>query len=351
MKGSNVIGAIVVAVVVLGAALYLTGAVGPPSVTVEDGGDWGAVSEDRMEVVTTLRVKNPNPVGISVDEGMRASYRVYLNDVRVARGEKTGLGVPRGSSLMRLSTDIENDRIPPWWVAFVRANETLTVRVDGRVRARAFGLSTSTRFPARRRTMLEDETPIVDSMSGAISKLEGAYTKEVTLGTGPASETVRVGYEVREARATWGRVNRSSTLVRFHLRLHNPSERVPVPAAPDGLAATIEMNDVPLVDVRGDAFGLESVDRDALIRPGGTREIVYVAVMDNDRVDDWFRRHVERGERSTVDVRASFRFEVPRTGDAIRVPRDGPVTDTCEFRTAMLVDDQEAGTTCSAPEA
>jgi LEA14-like dessication related protein len=144
--------------------------------------------------------------------------------------------------------------------------------------------------------------PIVDSMSGAISKLEGTYTKEATLWTGPASETVTIGYEVVEAWATWGRVNQSSTQVRFHLRLHNPSERVPIPAAPDGLAASIEMNDVSLVDVRGDAFGLESVDRDALIRPGGTREIVYVVVMDSDRVDDWFRRHVERGERSTVDV-------------------------------------------------
>jgi len=346
---SKAIGSVLGVAIVLLVALYVTGVVGPPSVAIEDEGDWGTVSEERTEAVTTLRVSNPNPVGLSVGEGMSASYRLYLNDVRVARGEKTGLDVPRGTSTMELSTDIENDRIPPWWVAFVRDNETLTVRVDGKVRARAFGLSTSTRFPAQQRTMLENETPIIDSMSGAISKLEGTYAKEATLGGGPASETVTVGYEVERAWATWGSVNRSSTQILFHVRLHNPSERVPVPAAPDGLAASIEMNDVSLVDVRGDAFGLRGVDREALLRPGETREVVYVAVMDNGKVDDWFRRHVERGERSTIEVRTAFLFEIPRTGNTIRIPGDGPVTYTCEFQTAMLVDGQETATTCGEP--
>ncbi|MEF8757119.1 MAG: hypothetical protein V5A33_02670 [Halobacteriales archaeon] len=123
-----------------------------------------------------------------------------------------------------------------------------------------------------------------------------------------------------------------------------------MPAAPDGLAASVEMNGVSLVDVRGDAFEVRNLDREAVIRPGETREVVYVAVMDNERVDDWFRRHVERGERSSVEVRTSLVFEAPRTGTRVRMPREGPVVYTCEFRTAMLVDDRETGTTCGAPE-
>ena len=348
MKPSNVIGAVVVAILVLVAALYLTGVVRPPSVTIEDEGDWGTVTEERTEVVTTLRVSNPNSVGVSLGKGMSASYRVYLNDVRVAQGERTGIDVPRGTSRLELSSYIENDRIAPWWVAFVRANETLTVRVDGRVRARAFGLTTSANFPSQTRTMLANETPIIDSMSGAMSSLEGTYTKEATIGTGSVSETVTVGYEVDRAWATWGSVNRSTTVMLFHVRLYNPGQRIPMPAAPDGLALGIEMNDVSIIDVRGDAFGVRSVDRDALLAPGETREIVYVATMDNDRVDDWFRSHVERGERSTIEVRTSLAFESPRTGTTIRVPGDGPVTYTCEFQTAMLVDDRTAGTTCGS---
>ena len=67
------------------------------------------------------------------------------------------------------------------------------------------------------------------------------------------------------------------------------------------------------------------------------------------KIDDWFRSHVERGERSTIEVRTSLAFESPRTGTTIRVPGDGPVTYTCEFQTAMLVDDQETATTCGGP--
>lgn len=349
MKPSTVIGAILLALVVFAVVLYLTGVIGPPSVAIEDEGDWGTVSEDRTEVVTTLRVSNPNPIGVSFGKGLRASYRVYLNDVRVASGERTGINVPRGTSTLELSSYISNDRIAPWWVAFVRDNETLTVRVDGRVRASAFGRSTTTTFPEQTRTVLENETPIIDSMSGALSTLEGSYTTEARIGAGPVSETLTVGYEVERAWATWGTVNRTSTQLLFHVRLHNPSKRVPMPAAPDGLATSIEMNGVSLVDVRGEAFGLRSVDRDALIRPGEMREVVYVATMDNDRVDDWFRSHVERGERSTIEIRTSLLFEVPRTGNTIRIPRDGPLTYTCEFQTAMLVDDQETATTCGAP--
>lgn len=348
MKLSKAIGSVLAVAIVLLVALYLTGVVRPPSVAIEDEGDWGTVTEERTEVVTTLRVSNPNPVGVSLGEGMSASYRVYLNDVRVARGERTGIDVPRGTSRLELSSYIENDRIAPWWVAFVRDNETLSVRVDGRVRARAFGLTTSAKFPSQNRTMLANETPIIGSMSGAMSSLEGTYTKEATIGTGSVSDTVTVGYEVERAWATWGSVNESSTVMLLHVRLHNPSERVPMPAAPDGLALDVEMNDVSMIDVQGDAFGVRSVDRDALLAPGETREIVYVATMDNDRVDDWFRSHVERGERSTMEVRTSFVFESPRTGTTIRVPGDGPVTYTCEFQTAMLVDNRTAGTTCGS---
>lgn len=345
------IGSVLAVAVVLLVGLYLVGVIGTPSVSVEDEGEWGTVSQDRTEVVTTLAVENPNPIGISIGDRLSASYQVSMNDVRVATGEETGVDVPSGTSRMELSTYIDNDRISPWWVAFVRADETLRVNVTGEVRAKAFGLSSSTDFPAQERTMLENETPIIDSMSEGIGELEGTYTTEETIGTEPVTETVRVGYEVERAWATWGTVNRSSSEVLFHVRLHNPSERIAVPAAPDGLTATIEMNDVALVDVQGEGVSVRNLDRDAVIPPGETREVVYVAVMDNEQLDDWFRRHVERGERSNVEVRTSLLFEVPRTGTTIRVPEDGPVTYTCGFQTAMLVDDQETSTTCGAPGA
>ncbi|MEF8757120.1 MAG: LEA type 2 family protein [Halobacteriales archaeon] len=184
MNVTRAIAVLFIVGIAIAAGLYVTGVIAPPSVTIEDEGDWGTVSEERMEIVTTLGVENPNPMGISIEEGVSASYRVSLNDVRVASGEHTGLDVPRGTSEMELSTYVDNDRIRPWWVAFVRADETLTVHVDGQVRAQAFGLSTATSFPAEERSMFEDETPVVDSMTAGVSELEGTRRRRRS-GRGP----------------------------------------------------------------------------------------------------------------------------------------------------------------------
>ena len=46
---------IVALVTVLG-ALYLAGVIGAPSAGLEDRGDWGEVTEERTEIITTVRV-------------------------------------------------------------------------------------------------------------------------------------------------------------------------------------------------------------------------------------------------------------------------------------------------------
>ncbi|MFB6088117.1 MAG: hypothetical protein ABEJ85_06310, partial [Haloarculaceae archaeon] len=45
---------------------YFLGIIGVPSTGLVDRGDWGTVTDDRTEIVTTLWVKNPNPVGIAL---------------------------------------------------------------------------------------------------------------------------------------------------------------------------------------------------------------------------------------------------------------------------------------------
>jgi LEA14-like dessication related protein len=332
----------ILGVVFAGVYLLLT----PPSVTVADSGDWGTVTDERTEIVTTLGVSNPNPIGVSIGDGLSATYNAELNGVALANGSKTGVDIPRGESTTTLSTYLRNDNLAPWWVAFVRANET--VHLDAAVDIRVQALLSTAHTVTENRTMLANATPVSDALSAAANGTAGRYT---ATESGPAegvlddSEATTVGYEVHRGWATWGTVSDEQTTVRFHFDVENVGA-TPLPAVPDGLGARIDMNDVALFRTQGAALTPEGIGRNATLAPGERRDIVVTVRMDNDNVDEWFTSHVRRNERTTVATRLQLVFEDPTTGRAFRLPRDGPATYTCSLSTAILVDDRTASTTC-----
>lgn len=336
-----------------GVAAYYGGVVRPPEVTLADEGDWGAVNEERTEIVTTLAVRNPNPVGVSIGDRVGVQYEATLNGVRLAEGEKRGVTVPSGNSTVELRTDLLNDRIAPWWVEFIRANETVELDAEARVTARA-GLTASNTFTVNR-TLLDDRTPVIDALSATANATRDTYTTNVTAGAELSSrfarfdrtETVTVGYEVERGWATWGPVDRNRTTVLFHFQVHNPGD-VPVPAYPDGFGVSADLNDVRLVQAQGDAFSAESLDEDAVIKPGETREVVLATVIDNRRVDEWFTSHVRRDEVTDIETQLQFVVQEPTTGATFRIPDESPVTYDCRLRTAILVDNRNTSTSCGS---
>jgi len=347
--------AVVVALVAL-LVLYLLGVVGAPSVGVVDAGDWGDVDEERTEVVTTVWVRNPNPVGTAFGPGLTVEYDIAFNGVTVAVGDESGLAVPPGNTTMRFHTSLRNERIPEWWVAYVRANETLRVAADATVRADVGPSPAVSRTFERNRTMLSDSRPVVDAVSGAVDRTHGRYTRTVDFGerapsllesVGVDRDSVTVGYEVERGWASWGSVTENRTTMLVHLRVRNPGD-VPVPAAPAAVRASVDANGVRLFETDAEALSVRDLGPDEVLRPGETRTLTVAATMDNDRVDEWFTSHVRRGERSTVTARVRLLVDHPLTNATIRLPADGPATRDCSVRTALLVDDQTAGATCGA---
>lgn len=330
---------LLMAVAVVIATAFMAGLLGVPSATVEDPGDWGAVSEERTEVVTTLRVSNPNPFGITLGPGLSAEYHVRLNGVDVATGEKTRVSLQPGSNTVRLTTTLRNDRLVPWWVAYVRNDETVTVRVDGNVTVDV-GPSVQVPFPDRRRTMLENESPIVDSLNRTARAVEGVYTWHSPGGTDDA-ETV--AYEIQNAQVTWGRVTEERTTARLHYTVRNAGD-VPLPAAPEDVNLRIEMNDVSMVTTGDAGPTVRRGDGDKL-RPGENRTVVLSVVLDNSKIDEWFVRHVRRGERTDVSIGLQLVYGLPGSNTTVHIPRN-PATHDCEFRTAIFIDGQESGATC-----
>ena len=348
----------VVALVAVLAALYLAGVIGAPSAGLEDRGDWGEVTDERTEIVTTVWVNNPNPVGLSLGESLTADYDIYMNGVRVAEGSKSDITVPTGNSTTALSTDLLNDQLPTWWVAFVRADETVELDVNATLTVDA--LATVEHDVHVNRTILENDRPVIGALSAAANGTTGTYTESVDASqyddavlddadaTGDSSVTA--GYEIERGWATWESVSEEETTAVIHLRVHNPGD-VPVPAAPDGVGVAIGMNDVGLFEGETDEFTLRGVDEDAVIQPGETRNVTFTVTMANDEIDEWFTGHVREdvgpGEEATA-VSAQFQvvFEEPVSETTFRLPADSPATYDCEFRTAILVDDQETATDC-----
>jgi len=362
------IGVGIVALVALLGVLYLAGVIGTPSAGLEDRGDWGEVTDERTEIVTTVWVRNPNPVGVSLGETLTADYDISMNGVRVAEGKKSDIAVPTGRSTTQLSTDLLNDQLPSWWVAFVRADETIELDVNATLTVDA--LVTFQHDVRVNRTILDGRQPVIDAMSASVNQTEGTYTESVDAGqvddsllgggdsglTGSESgddSTLTVGYEVERGWATWESVTEEETTALIHLRVHNPGD-VPVPAEPDGLGLAVQTNDVTLFQADSEAMSLRNVGPDAVIQPDETREITFAVTMQNERIDEWFTSHVRETTGPGVegtDVSTEFQvvFEVPGVGETFRLPAGSPATYDCKFETVILVDDQEPSTTCGQP--
>jgi len=327
--------AVGVVVLVLGIGVgYLALTFQPPDATVEDEGDWGEVNESSTEVVTTIQVRNENDYAISVGSNVGAEYYLYFNDVRVASGQKKGVNIPKGNSTIELRTYIDNEQLVPWWAEFVRADETIVMDTNITVKAGLLGQKFSKNFSLDQRRMLEDETPMIDSLSSAASETEGRYTVDAGVD--------EVGYVVEDGYAEWGEVEGNQTTVLFKFDITNPSDSVAIPSEPDGLRANVEMNGVDLMDVSGDEFEMRSSPDP--IEPGETRTVVYAVELDNEKIDDWFRTHVEKDE--VTDVEVTFGLTFAAQGQTFDVPPQGGATYTCQFQTGMLVDDQQTDTTC-----
>lgn len=350
--------------------LYLIGVIGVPTAGIEDRGDWGEVGEERTEIVTTVWVNNPNPVGVSLGDSVTADYGIRMNGVGVAEGSKSNITVPAGNSTTEIRTDLINDRLADWWVEFVRAEETVELGVDATVRVDTPLGQRDVPVAPDNRTMLDDSTPVIDALSAAVDATNGTYTESVgastvndslldgsglgDVGLGGDDRNVTVGYEIRRGWATWGPVTENETTVRFHMTVHNPGD-VPVPAAPDGVGVDVDMNEVELFQAQSGELSPEGVDSDAVIPSNETEEVTFDVTMDNDKVDDWFTSHVEYGDdpdvRERTDVSAEFSvvFREPATGQTFRIPSESPDAYECWFRTAILVDDQRESNTCEAP--
>ncbi|ESS06819.1 MAG: conserved secreted protein [uncultured archaeon A07HB70] len=292
----------VVGLLVLVGGAVVAGILGAPSVTGVDN-RFAGVNETTTVIESDLAVRNPNPLGVTLG-GLTADYRVTMNGIAIANGTKSGVTVARGTDALPFTTFLDNERIPAWWVSHVNAGERTTLRVDADVHSSLLGAS----FGAP-----EVEREVETNVVGAFNSTE---RRPVNLSLPVVSDPVLY---VEETSGEWGTVDANRTEVETDFVVSNPKP-YPVPIAEIGYE--IRMN--------GIRMGQGTTAREYVIPPGGERRVEATTVMRTARFDEWWVSHLERDQRTTLEI--DFYLVVdPQTGGAgsARVPLD-TLTQTVE---------------------
>jgi LEA14-like dessication related protein len=341
-----VVGGVIVLLVLAGSGyLAITNeAVPKPSAGVQDFGDWGTVTDQRTEVITTFWTTNPYPVDVTTGNSLHVDYSLSLNGVTVANGARDTVDLPRGNTTQTQSTYVENDRLKDWWVNFITTGETVRATASGNIRITTPVKDWSYRA-SETHTQFANRTPILDSISHAAGQTEGEYVRTRRVDIGTVHRNVTVGADVQDAQASWGRVTRNQTTVIVRFRIHNPSETIPIAVDPTGLRMRADVNGNTMFRSGSGVLSPNATKRKLLL-PGETREIVIPVTMDNDKVDDWFRSHVRNGERSSIAVHTQLVVDPIGVGKPIRVPDGDGISYRCSMQTAIFEDNQTATTTC-----
>ncbi len=302
----------IVVTVVAGLALavggaFFAGALGVPSVEQVDN-RFGAVNDTRTEIETDVVVHNPNPVGVRLGE-TSVNYTVSMNDVEMAQGSKDGVGIGAGNSTVNLTTDLRNERIPPWWVSHVRNGERTDLSVTATAHSGLVGRSAT--FQAADRTIETD----------LIGQFNSSEDRPVNADMALVDDPVAI---IRQTNASWGTVTEEETPIELEFGVYNPKAS---PLVVSNIGYNITMNGVPVGD--GETAETESI-------PGKTYRVVETpTAIDNQNLDEWWVTHVENDQ--TTELRIDFYAEIepPGSSETIRVPLEG-LTYTRTIETDMF---------------
>ena len=93
--------------------------------------DWGAVTSGTSEVIATIKVFNPNPFSLPVK---KVACDIAMAGVPLATAETLDLKIERNAEFpIRISTKIDNGKIPDFWAAHLRNNERSTALIKLRI--------------------------------------------------------------------------------------------------------------------------------------------------------------------------------------------------------------------------
>jgi LEA14-like dessication related protein len=293
---------------------FVGGLLGVPSVEQIDN-QFGEVNDTHTEVQTDLVIHNPNPVSVRLG-GTSVNYTVAMNDIRMASGDKRGVGVGTGNSTVNLTTFLHNERIPAWWASHVRGGEHTNLTVSATVQPGFVGQS-ATFQPAA-------ETIETDLLGQFNSTEDRPVNAEMPLVEDPV-------LVVQRTNASWGTVTDTETPIDLEFEVYNPKAS---PVVVSNVGYDISMNDVPVGS--GELEETESI-------PGKSARVVETpTVIDNENLDEWWVTHVENDQTTELRIEFYAELELPGSTETVRVPLD-ELTYTQTIETDMFGNEDGSG--------
>jgi len=99
---------------------------------------WGDVDKRRTQIVIDAEVKNNMPVPIPVKF---LTYTIEMNGIKMGSGKVTSDVVipPKSKKNIRLVMDLDNTKIPEWWVSHIKNGEKTTISISTKVTVEFMG--------------------------------------------------------------------------------------------------------------------------------------------------------------------------------------------------------------------
>lgn len=258
--------------------------------TVEEvNNSWGTVTRETSEIRTEIVIDNPAPLGVNLGS-VGVDYTASMNNLTMATGAERGVSIESGTNTIVLSTELDNGRIPDWWVTHINAGEQTTVTISVTV---TLDLPLDTLSIAVPEQNQEITTDVLAPLNSDEDRAVNAFGR--TLLT------------VERTRADWQTATRDRTPMDLSATVENPN---PSPIVFSKIGYTIRMNDITVAE--GES------DEEVVIPPKSTETIETTAVIDNAKLDDWWVTHLRNGEETTMEV--EFYAVVEYGGYSRKVP-------------------------------
>ncbi len=280
---------IILVVALLGAGV-LYSVLGVPHVIGVDN-EFGEVTNQTSEIQTALVVANPNPIGIKAGN-TTVNYTVEMNGVTMANGSQSGLHLDKGNTTFRFSTEMQNDKIPEWWVTHIRNDEHTTLRIHSKIHSSLVRQSVSVPYSH-------------DIHTDIISGFNSTKTRPINASMPLVSDPVLY---VNETSANWGNVTRNRTPIRMRMGVYNPKT---VTYTISEIGYKMTMNGIPV--------GNGTTEQPYVI-PGKSKKTLRMrTIIQNNRLDDWWVSHLRNGQRTQLKISFYAKIKLPN-GDTVRVP-------------------------------
>ncbi len=232
--------------------------------------EWGKVTNNTTEILTKIKVYNPNPISLPLKDVLT---EIYLNNIKMGEGSAIKAELKANSeSTIVISTKLENDKIPEWWVSHIKNGEKSVMIVKGYL---VFDLMV-TQFKYPIEIKREIKTNILSEINSITPK------------------KIKVGYlslTIKSIKSEWGEVNENVTQIVTSVIVHNDNS-IPIPIT--RFNYLLEMNGIAVAE------GSNNVS--TILKPNADAKLRLVTEINNKMLEKWWVSHIRNGEKTKVKI-------------------------------------------------